>query len=138
MMTVVFLSIWLPVTGVRHKFFYRWKSACTLLRLLIRLAPCDLRVAFWTNVVISDSFFACFARADELSHVENFLDEFAMLTPTLLCLATVEGTLAANVESGVKREWATGEHSASLSLLKLVCDDVVELDNDLCVTSANT
>ena len=59
-MTVVFLAIWLPVTGVRHKFFCRWKSACTLLRLLI--------------------------------------------------------------ESGVKREWATGEHSASLSLLKLVRD----------------
>ncbi len=60
-----------------------------------------------------------------------------MLTLTLLCLATVDGTLAANAERGVRREWATGEHSASLSLLKLVCDDVVELDNYLCATSAN-
>ena len=43
-----------------------------------------------------------------------------MLTLTLLCLATVAETLAANVESDVKREWATGEHSVSLSLLKFV------------------
>ena len=120
LMTTIFLAIFLPVTSVRHKLFYRWKSTCALLRLVTGIAPSNFRAAFWTNVFISCSFFACFASTDELRKRENFLDEFCMLVMTLGCLATVEGTLVAGVESEVKREWATGEHSVSLSLLKLV------------------
>mmetsp|Transcript_134545 Transcript_134545/g.429738 ORF Transcript_134545/g.429738 Transcript_134545/m.429738 type:complete len:577 (+) Transcript_134545:120-1850(+) len=119
----------LPWSGPRMEGYQKLGSISP--RLFLGVMHLEIRVSFWTNAAFSIGLILCLGGLDPSMRVDYLVYEFVFLMMMITTLFCFEVTLTSNAATHVKERSTQGQHSAVTSLLNMVCDAVVELDDDL-------
>mmetsp|Transcript_134826 Transcript_134826/g.430608 ORF Transcript_134826/g.430608 Transcript_134826/m.430608 type:complete len:577 (-) Transcript_134826:235-1965(-) len=119
----------LPWSGPRMELYQKLGSISP--RLFLGVMHLEIRVSFWTNAVFSLGLICCLGALAPSMRVDYLVEEFVFLVMMITTLFCFEVTLTSNAATHVKERSTQGQHSAVTSLLNMVCDAVVELDDDL-------
>mmetsp|Transcript_134538 Transcript_134538/g.429710 ORF Transcript_134538/g.429710 Transcript_134538/m.429710 type:complete len:577 (+) Transcript_134538:120-1850(+) len=119
----------LPWSGPRMELYQKLGSISP--RLFLGVMHLEIRVSFWTNAVFSLGLICCLGALAPSMRVDYLVYEFVFLMMMITTLFCFEVTLTSSAATHVKERSTQGQHSAVTSLLNMVCDAVVELDDDL-------
>jgi len=119
----------LPWSGPRMELYQNLGSISP--RLFLGVMHLEIRVSFWTNAVFSLGLICCLGALAPSLRVDFLVEEFVFLVMMITTLFCFEVTLTSSAATHVKERSTQGQHSAVTSLLNMVCDAVVELDDDL-------
>mmetsp|Transcript_134554 Transcript_134554/g.429771 ORF Transcript_134554/g.429771 Transcript_134554/m.429771 type:complete len:579 (+) Transcript_134554:120-1856(+) len=120
----------LPWSGPRMELYQKLGSISP--RLFLGVMHLEIRVSFWTNAVFSLGLMCCLLALDpSVTRVGNVVDELVFLVMMITTLFCFEVTLTSSAATHVNERSMQGQYSAVTSLLNMVCDAVVELDDDL-------
>mmetsp|Transcript_134551 Transcript_134551/g.429758 ORF Transcript_134551/g.429758 Transcript_134551/m.429758 type:complete len:579 (+) Transcript_134551:120-1856(+) len=119
----------LPWSGPRMEGYQKLGSISP--RLFLGVMHLEIRVSFWTNAAFSIGLILCLGGLDPSMRVDYLVYEFVFLMMMITTLFCFEVTLTSSAATHVKDRSMQGQNSAVTSLLNMVCDAVVELDDDL-------
>mmetsp|Transcript_55814 Transcript_55814/g.150355 ORF Transcript_55814/g.150355 Transcript_55814/m.150355 type:complete len:448 (-) Transcript_55814:90-1433(-) len=133
----------LPWSGSRVVLFYSWTGTLSMFgRMFLNFMHLEIRVSIWTNVAFSLSFASCFRQIDHPMRTQFLMNEFGTVVALIVISLAFEVSFISNARREVKERSMHGQRSAVASLLNMVCDAVVELDDELrmvadCLASSN-
>mmetsp|Transcript_134556 Transcript_134556/g.429781 ORF Transcript_134556/g.429781 Transcript_134556/m.429781 type:complete len:577 (+) Transcript_134556:120-1850(+) len=119
----------LPWSSPRMELYQKLGSISP--RLFLGVMHLEIRVSFWTNAAFSIGLILCLGGLDPSMRVDYLVYEFVFLMMMITTLFCFEVTLTSSAATHVKDRSMQGQNSAVTSLLNMVCDAVVELDDDL-------
>jgi len=98
----------------------------SLARLFLGFINLQIRVSIWTNLAFSLGMLIWIRGQSQLMQIECLV----MLAQVMLLFA-MEANMVSNIKHATRIRSMQGQRSAVTSLLRMVCDVVVELDKDL-------
>jgi len=121
----------LPWSGPRIEIYQKMAGTSILPRLFLGVMHLEIHVSFWTNAAFFIGFLCCLGGLDPSIRVDYLVREFLFWAAMIATLFCFEVTLTSSAATHVKERSRKVQHSAVTSLLNMVCDAVVELDDDL-------
>jgi len=122
----------LPCSGSRVADFYSWSHSISILsRLMLGLMHLDIRVSFWSNVAFTLIIEGCVRIVDPSRQASYFAINLVVGLAVIITLLYSEVSLISSARQSFKERSSTSQRLAVTALLSMVCDAVVELDDQL-------